>query len=132
MKKPIGKQRDLAKERFWRRKVAEQAQSSLSIQAFCQRHDLNYGCFKWWRQELVSRDAEGTASQTGESPNPSTELAGTSTFLPVHVVEDPPLPIAMTSPIEIVLPTGPTVRVSRGFDPAALDAVLSVLEARRC
>jgi hypothetical protein len=35
-------------------------------------------------------------------------------------------------PIEIVLPAGPTVRVTRGFDPIALDAVLSVLEARRC
>jgi len=37
-----------------------------------------------------------------------------------------------TTPIEIVLPAGPTVRVTKGFDPMALDVVLSVLEARRC
>ena len=132
MKKPIGKQRDLAKELFWRHKVAEQAQSGLSIQAYCQRHGLKYWCFKWWRQELVSRDAEVTATQTGETPNPSAERASTPGFLPVRVVNDVPVSVAMSSPIEIVLPAGPTVRVSRGFDPDALDAVLSVLEARRC
>jgi hypothetical protein len=31
-----------------------------------------------------------------------------------------------------VFPAGPTVRVTHGFDPHALDAVLSVLEARTC
>jgi hypothetical protein len=40
--------------------------------------------------------------------------------------------MAATTPIEILLPAGPTVRVMRDFDPIALDAVLSVLEARRC
>jgi hypothetical protein len=50
----------------------------------------------------------------------------------VRVVQDVAEPIAVTGPIEIVIPAGPTVRVTRGFDPIALDAVLSVLEARRC
>jgi hypothetical protein len=34
--------------------------------------------------------------------------------------------------IEIVLPSGPIVRVTHGFNPHALDTVLSVLEARQC
>jgi hypothetical protein len=53
-------------------------------------------------------------------------------FLSVRVVQDGADTIAATTPIEIVLPAGPTVRVTRGFDPVALHAVLSVLEARRC
>jgi hypothetical protein len=59
------------------------------------------------------------------------ELPVPSAFLPVRVVQDA-ASIAATTPIEIVLPAGPTVRVTKGFDPIALDAVLSVLEARRC
>jgi hypothetical protein len=35
-------------------------------------------------------------------------------------------------PIEIVLPTGPTVRVLSGFDPRTLGQVLAVLEGRSC
>ncbi|WP_197447157.1 IS66 family transposase [Tautonia plasticadhaerens] len=35
---------------------------------------------------------------------------------------------AESTPIEIVLPSGPTVRVPRGFDSKTLDAVLAVLE----
>jgi hypothetical protein len=50
----------------------------------------------------------------------------------VRVVQDATAPIAVTSPIEIVPASGPTVRVTRGFDPYALDAVLTVLEGRRC
>jgi hypothetical protein len=36
------------------------------------------------------------------------------------------------APIEIVLPSGPTLRVPTGFDPRTLAAVLSVLEGRPC
>jgi hypothetical protein len=67
-----------------------------------------------------------------QAPSPSTELAIRSTFLPVRVVPDEPERPPETTPVEIVLPAGPTVRVTRGFDSQTLDAVLSVLEARRC
>ncbi|WP_169981154.1 hypothetical protein [Tautonia rosea] len=53
-------------------------------------------------------------------------------FLPVRVVPDSLEPAAESTSIEIVLPAGPTIRVGRGFDPITLDAVLAVLEARRC
>jgi hypothetical protein len=52
--------------------------------------------------------------------------------LPARVVQEDPAPTDVTAPIEIVLASGPTVRVLRGFDPHALVAVLSVLEGRRC
>jgi hypothetical protein len=52
--------------------------------------------------------------------------------LPVRVVQDAPVPIVANSPIEIMLPSGPIVRVTHGFNPRALETVLAVLEARRC
>jgi hypothetical protein len=132
MKKQRGKPRDPVKEQFWRRAIADQAQSDLPAQAYCQRKGLNPRSFCSWRQELARRDAEVASTRPGQRPASSTELARASAFLPVRVVQDAAEPIPETPPIEIVLPDGPTVRVTRGFDPLALDAVLSVLEARRC
>jgi hypothetical protein len=127
-----GKPRDPVKEQFWRRTIADQAQSDLPIQAYCRRKGLDPRSFRFWRQELARRDAEATSARTGERPASSLELARSSTFLPVRVVQDAPTPITVTSPLEIVLPSGPIVRVTHGFNPHALDAVLLVLEGRRC
>ena len=132
MKTQRGKPRDPVKEQFWRRAIADQAQSNLSTQAYCQRKGLNPRSLCSWRHELARRDAEVASARPEQRPASSTELAGASAFLPVRVVQDVAEPIPEVSPIEIVLPDGPTVRVTRGFDPHALDAVLSVLEARRC
>ena len=127
-----GKSRDPLKEQFWRRTVAVHARSGLSIQAFCQREGLESWNFHWWRQALVRRDREVTSARTVAPTNSTNGLPAPLSFLPVRVVQDGADTIAATTPIEIVLPAGPTVRVMRGFDPIALDAVLSVLEARRC
>ncbi len=132
MKTRRGKPRDLVKEQFWRRAIDDQARSDLPIQAYCRRKGLNSRSFCSWRQELARRDAEVTSARKDEPPASSHELARTSAFLPVRVVPDSAEPIPQSPPIEIVLLGGPTVRVTLGFDPRALDAVLSVLEARRC
>lgn len=132
MKTRRGKPRDPRREQFWRRTVSDQAQSELTVQAYCRRNSLNPVTFRFWRQELVRRDAERRSAPTIERRSSSTELARTPAFLPVRVVRDAHAAITPTSPIEIVLPSGPIVRVTDGFDRRALDAVLSVLEARRC
>ena len=99
---------------------------------YCRRKGLNPGTFRCWREELTRRDVEVMSARPDERPASSAERARTSAFLPVRVVQDGPTPIAVTAPIEIVLPPGPIVRIRRGFDPHALDAVLSVLEGRGC
>jgi len=53
-------------------------------------------------------------------------------FLPVQVVDLEEVSPRPAPPIEIVLPTGPIVRVSSGFDPHTLGHVLAVLEGRPC
>ena len=131
MKTRTGKRRDPVKEQFWRRTIVVQARSGLSVRAFCEREDLEPWNFHWWRQELARRDREVPSAQTVGPENSANHLPGPSAFLPVRVVQDA-TSIAATTPIEIVMPAGPTVRVTNGFVPMALDAVLSVLEARRC
>jgi hypothetical protein len=133
MKTRGGKSRDPVKEQFWRRTIAVHARSGLSIRAFCQREGLESWNFHWWRRALERRDREVPSARTIERQGSTTELPPVpARFLPVRVVQDVAEPIAVSGPIEIVIPAGPTVRVTRGFDPVALDAVLSVLEARRC
>jgi hypothetical protein len=127
-----GKPRDPVKEQFWRRAIADQVRSDLPVQAFCQRKGLNPRSFRSWCQELARRDADVTSARPGHGSASSTELASASAFLPVHVVQDAAKPIPETPPIVFLLPAGLNVRVTSGFDPHALDAVLSVLEARRC
>jgi hypothetical protein len=128
----IGKRRDPVKERFWRNTIPDQAHSGLSVRAFCEREGLAPWNFHWWRQELARRDREVRSARTVGRPSSMTEPPVRAPFLPVRVVQDATDTIAAGTPIEVVLSAGPTVRVMRGFDPIALDAVLSVLEARRC
>jgi hypothetical protein len=66
----LGKPRDPSKESFWRRMIRRQADSPLSVGAWCERHALREATFYWWRAELARRDA------------------GLSAFVPVRVMED--------------------------------------------
>jgi hypothetical protein len=126
MAKRGGKRRDPAWERFWRRTIREQQRSGLSVRDFCKREGLKDGAFRWWRQELPRRDRGASVAPRGEW----TEAA--PAFLPVRVVDPEGIAPRPAPPIEIVLPTGPTVRVPAGFDPRTLGHVLAVLEGRPC
>jgi transposase-like protein len=108
MKTRRGKKRDPLRERFWRRTLADQARSGLTIQAYCRRNSLNPATFSSWRQELAQRDAESTPARMDERPASSTELVCSPAFLPVRVVQDARAPSAPAAPIEIMLPSGPT------------------------
>jgi len=128
----IGRPRDALKEQFWRRTIADQDSSGLSIKAYCQREGLEPRNFHRWRLVLARRDHNFPFYRTLNRSDSFTQPVRSSAFLPVRVVQDAAEPMASTTPIEIVLHSGPTVRVTRGFDPQALNLVLSVLEARRC
>jgi transposase len=132
MKTRIGRPRDSLKEQFWRRTIAEQSRSGLSIKAYCQREGIEPQSFHRWRQVLARRDHDFPLHRTVDRPDSFNQPVRSSAFLPVRVLQNAAEPIASTTPIEIVLHSGPTVRVTPGFDPQALDSVLSVLEARRC
>jgi hypothetical protein len=125
-----GRQRDPLREKFWRRTIRQQQHSGLTVRAFCLREGLKDGAFRWWRQALARRDREVVASTQADRDGEPIEAA--PTFLPVRLVDLEMIPARPSPPIEVVLPTGPTVRVPSGFDPRTLGQVLAVLEGRPC
>src|SRR4051812_32077242 len=130
MAKRGGKRRDPAREKFWRRTIREQQRSGLAVRAFCLREGLKDWTFRWWRQELSRRDRHTSAASRGEQAGEPTESA--PAFLPVRVAELEAILPRQPSPIEIMLTTGPVVRVPFGFDPSTLGQILAVLEGRPC
>ena len=125
-----GRQRDPLREKFWRRTIRQQQHSGLTVRAFCLREGLKEGAFRWWRQALARRDREVAA--TTQADREVEPLEAAPTFLPVRLLDPEAIPARPSPPIEVVLPTGPTVRVPSGFDPRTLGQVLAVLEGRSC
>jgi hypothetical protein len=130
MAKRGGRQRDPARERSWRRTIRRQQRSGLNVRDFCRREGLKDGTFRWWRQELARRDRQIAGTAVPAADREPTQAITAPMFLPVRVVDQEA--IAPPPLIEIVWPTGPTVRVPAGFDCRTLDEILMVLEGRRC
>lgn len=101
--------RDRKKEAKWRKVVAGQPGSGLSIRAYCRGRGVKEAAFYWWRAELARRDA-------------STPQA---TFVPVRVVAEE---AARGGQVEIVLPGERRVRVIGRVDRQMLSDVVAVLE----
>jgi transposase len=125
-----GRQRDPIRENFWRRTIRQQQRSGLTVRAFCLREGLKASAFRWWRQALARRDREPSATPASDRDGEPAEAV--PAFIPVRLVDLEATSPRPSPPIEIILPTGPTVRVLSGFDPRTLDQVLAVLEGRPC
>jgi hypothetical protein len=123
-----GRQRDPLREKFWRRTIRQQQHRGLTVRAFCLCEGLKDGAFRWWRQSLAHRDRDSSAATSADRDGEPTEAI--PAFLPVRLVDLEAASPRPTPPIEITLPTGPTVRVPPGFDPSTLGQVLAVLEGR--
>jgi hypothetical protein len=126
--KDKGPRRNLEKQRFWQRAVAQWRRSGQSVRDYCRGKALSEPSFYAWRRELGLRRVS--------SPRTRRQAAdrGPASFLPVRVVA-----AASASPtaadaggVEIVLDQRRTLRVRAGFDRQTLAEVLSVLEARPC
>ncbi len=126
MAKRGGKRRDPDREKHWRRTIRDQQRSGLAVAAFCLREGLKAWTFRWWRQELDRRDQEPSIAPRGD------RAEAAPAFLPVRVINLEAVSPHPVPSIEIVLPSGPTVRVAQGFDPRTLGDVLAVLEGRPC
>jgi transposase-like protein len=102
-----GKPRDPRKEQQWRRLIQLWKNSGLTVRAFCASHHITQPSFYAWRRELQQRDAAAT-------------------FVPVQIVtDDQP---ASSTPIELFLAGGRSVRITPGFDSATLRQLLAVLQ----
>lgn len=117
--------RDPEKARFWRQALRRHRKSGLTVSAFCAAEGLKDWSFHWWRRELAKRDREKPVAKP--VPVPQDVLS----FVPVQLVPER-AEQHTSSTIEVVLTSGQRIRVPAGFDPQALDNVLTVLEGRRC
>jgi transposase len=101
--------------------VRETLEPGVIVQVVADRHGVSTGQLYTWRKQMLA-----------------TAMAG---FTPVEVVPDPPqqaLPappaapatVATAGSMEIVLPTGASVRVTGAVDPAMLRMVLTELGGR--
>lgn len=106
-----------AEERL--RIVRETLEPGVIVQAVADRHGISTGQLYTWRKQMLA-----------------TAMAG---FAPVEVLPDPPQQALAAPPpaaaetagsLEIVLPTGASIRVTGAFDAAMLRMVLSELGGR--
>lgn len=103
-----GPQRELAKEKFWRKTIRAFAASGQSVRAFCRARQLSEPSFYAWRRTLARRDAA-----TPAAPG----------FVPVRLAD------AMSVPMEIVLAGGRSIRLRPPVGRAALVEIVAALES---
>jgi transposase len=98
------------REHFWRQAIADWKKSGQSVQAFCNKLGVSQPSFYAWRRDFAQRDEQRPAA--------------TPVFVPLRVVAD--------TVLEVVLPTGVTVRVPAGSDGAAVAKLVAALGKASC
>ena len=134
------RQRDSAKEQFWRQMLRRQRASGLSVREFCLREGLSRSSFQNWRREIARRDGESTgrsgvarkprrvndsSARTDDARRPVASGASAAAFVPVVVAGASP-----SAAVEVVLADGTTVRIPPGCDRPTLRLVLAALAER--
>ena len=111
------------REQFWRAHIAGWKSSRLSLRLYSEQHGLRAGTLGCWNSRLKARVAD--------APAPSAGPEAKAAFLAVRVAEPTlTMPEPRDDRIELALPGGCVVRVSRGFDAVTLDRLLTVIERR--
>jgi transposase-like protein len=98
------------RERFWRKLVAGQSQSGVSIREWCDRHGVSEPSFYFWRRELARRREQ----RQGASPQ----------IVPLEVA---PPAAGSHWDVEIELPGQIVVRIGPGCNPDLLRQALALL-----
>ena len=96
------------RRQFWRKLIAEQQQSGISVRTFCQQHRTSEHSFYQWRKRL----AAGLPMKFA--------LVETSRSAPAAVAA-----------VEVILASGERLRIAPGIDAITLRLVLSVLREPR-
>ena len=137
------RRRSAEKEAWWRGHVGRQADSGLSVRAYCREYELSEPSFYVWRRELRKRDHEVAASAEIERPpqhrnprpsarkppeggtltdGPRGASPGRPAFVPVDVV-----PSVRPAVLQIDLPGGVVIHVPTDVPAGTLERVLRVV-----
>jgi hypothetical protein len=96
------------RRQLWRKLIAQQEQSGLSVRAFCQQHRTSEYSFYHWRKRLAE-------------PLP----------MKFALVETNRASPAAVAAVEVILASGERLRIAPGIDAVTLRLVLSVLREPR-
>lgn len=114
------------REEHWRRVVARQQQSGLTMAAFCAHEQIKPSALSWWARQLRKREATRRKAE----PQKLRRKPRRSAFVPVRVIEAAPTPSAPA--VEVVTRDGHVIRLGPGFDPATLRRAVAALEGQPC
>jgi hypothetical protein len=105
-----GRRPDPAVHDLWRQRLLRFAQSGLSVSAFCDREGVSTPSFYAWRRRL---SPQSPAAPDGPR------------FLPIHL-------LSPATPVELVLPSGPVLRLAPGCDLAFVRSLVDSLGGAPC
>jgi transposase-like protein len=114
--------RSVEKEEFWRLVLDEYQRSGLTARAFCEQQGISAPSFYAWRRKIQKRDSRGRQTPTADQ----------NCMVPVNIVDTiRSRPnhdgTVATSLIEIVTPTGFTLRVDQAMLPQRIAALLDLI-----
>jgi transposase-like protein len=124
------RQRDAAKENYWRRLLGRWRQSGLTGRDFCAEHGVSEPSFYSWRREIARRDQQQATARKRTAPAAAPTMVTPQcggAFLQLALESSAPPPA-----IEVVLAQGRLLRVRPGFDAASLHQLLRLLEEPSC
>jgi hypothetical protein len=123
-------ERDVGKERFWRKLMALWRRSQpMTVRDFCAEHGVSEPSFYGWRRTLAQRVPKVVSSSARRSRRQADEQAK---FVPLRIVPPGGAPIGTGSAdLQVVLGSGRIIRVPPGFDAATLRQLLVILEEER-
>ncbi len=123
---------DVAKDKRWRKIIADWQASGLNMTAFCRRDNVKLGSLCDWRRVIQRRDAEIAAKKkpmANTTAGNRNDKAVTEDFARV-VLTGQPEKAPTKHALEISLRNGVTVAVQENCSPALLSVVVSLLEGR--
>lgn len=83
----------------WQRLIAEQAQSQLTVQAFCRQRRIAKSCFYRWKSILAKPNRAAPTA-----PKQAVDTPVSTTFVPLRVVPDTLVEVMLPSGIQLRLP----------------------------
>ena len=113
----------------WRNLIAQQAESQLTVEAFCRKKKIQQSGFYHWKAVLAKLDANAMSPTQAKQSIPSKPKAKcrpksndtslSATFVPVQIVAD--------TPVEVTLPNGIHIRLPLATNPQQLAQLIQAV-----